>query len=246
MSDDEWVTATAPEPILALLQERWSDRKARLFAVGCCRRLSDLLPDALRRRSLAAIEQFAEISKPTMAQHFELEAAYAVAESHAESLWQTDPGSPERQAARAVADAAVVYSPAGNNLLEAVAHNATELAELVQANAALRVAFARDVAKRARRARQDQKREAQGQADLLRDLTWNCLRAVMVDSRWLTPTVTLLATAIYKDRAFDRVPILTDALEEAGCRETQILAHCRSPNEHFLGCWVVDLLLGKE
>jgi hypothetical protein len=61
----------------------------------------------------------------------------------------------------------------------------------------------------------------------------------------LTPTVTALAEAIYADRAFDRMPVLADALEEAGCSDDQILSHCRGEGPHVRGCWVVDLVLGK-
>jgi hypothetical protein len=63
---------------------------------------------------------------------------------------------------------------------------------------------------------------------------------------WLTPTVETLATTIYDQRAFDRLPILADALEEAGCTDADILSHCRQPGVHVRGCWVVDLILGKE
>ena len=55
-----------------------------------------------------------------------------------------------------------------------------------------------------------------------------------------------IAQAIYDDRAFDRMPILADALEDAGCTDRAILDHCRSEGPHVRGCWVVDLLLGKE
>jgi hypothetical protein len=55
-----------------------------------------------------------------------------------------------------------------------------------------------------------------------------------------------LAAAIYDDTAFDRLPILADALEEAGCHDAEILAHCRGPGPHVRGCWVIDLLIGKE
>jgi hypothetical protein len=58
--------------------------------------------------------------------------------------------------------------------------------------------------------------------------------------------VVTLAKSIYEDRAFDRLPILADALEESGCHDPDILAHCRQPGEHVRGCWVVDLLLGRE
>jgi hypothetical protein len=63
---------------------------------------------------------------------------------------------------------------------------------------------------------------------------------------WNEGTVVKLAKGIYDDRAFDRLPVLADALEEAGCHDPAITAHCRQPGEHVRGCWVVDLLLGKE
>jgi hypothetical protein len=58
-------------------------------------------------------------------------------------------------------------------------------------------------------------------------------------------TVKQLTAAIYDDGAFDRMPILADALEDAGCTSQDILNHCRQPGEHCRGCWVVDLLLGR-
>jgi hypothetical protein len=81
---------------------------------------------------------------------------------------------------------------------------------------------------------------------IVRDIFGNPFRPVAVDRAWLTPTVTSLAQAIYDDRAFDRLPILADALEDAGCTDHDILAHCRGGGEHVRGCRVVDLLLGKE
>jgi hypothetical protein len=57
--------------------------------------------------------------------------------------------------------------------------------------------------------------------------------------------VTSLASSIYQEHAFDRLPILADALEEAGCNNAEILSHCRN-GEHARGCWAVDLLLGKS
>ncbi len=48
------------------------------------------------------------------------------------------------------------------------------------------------------------------------------------------------------DRAFDRMPILADALQDAGCDNLNILNHCRQPGEHVRGCWVVDLLTGRS
>jgi hypothetical protein len=73
----------------------------------------------------------------------------------------------------------------------------------------------------------------------------NPFRPVTFSPSWLTPTVTALATGIYADRAFDRLPILADALQEAGCEDEQVLAHCRGDGPHARGCWVVDGVLGK-
>ena len=61
-----------------------------------------------------------------------------------------------------------------------------------------------------------------------------------------TETVFALATGIYTERAFDRMPILADALEDAGCDNADILEHCRGDGPHVRGCWVVDLILEKE
>jgi len=71
-------------------------------------------------------------------------------------------------------------------------------------------------------------------------------RCHALDHSWLTSTVTSLATAIYNERAFDRLPILADALEDTGCTQQDILSHLRSGGEHTRGCWPLDLVLGKE
>jgi hypothetical protein len=80
---------------------------------------------------------------------------------------------------------------------------------------------------------------------LIRDIFGNPFRPIVADPAWVTPTVQSIASAIYADRAFDRLPILADALEEAGCTNADLLLHCRQPGEHVRGCWVVDLVLGK-
>jgi hypothetical protein len=73
--------------------------------------------------------------------------------------------------------------------------------------------------------------------------------SITVDPTWLSwndGVVVNLAQAVYEERAFDCLPVLADALEEAGCTDADILAHCRSVGPHVRGCWVVDLLLLKE
>ena len=86
----------------------------------------------------------------------------------------------------------------------------------------------------------------QSSVALLRDILGNPFRPVALDPEWRTSTVVALAQGIYEERAFDRLPILADALQDAGCENEDILNHCRSKGPHVRGCWVVDLLLGNE
>ena len=88
--------------------------------------------------------------------------------------------------------------------------------------------------------------EWKAQSDLVRCIFGNPFRPVTADPRWLTTTVISLAYTMYEDRAFDRLPILADALEEAGCDDVDILDHLRGGGLHVRGCWVVDLLLGRQ
>ena len=92
-------------------------------------------------------------------------------------------------------------------------------------------------------------KERLAQSNLLRDVFGNPFRPVAVEPAWLAwggGTVRQLAQAIYDERAFERLPVLADALEEAGCTNADVLGHCRQPAEHVRGCWVVDLLLGRS
>ena len=77
---------------------------------------------------------------------------------------------------------------------------------------------------------------------LLRCIFGNPFRPVTVNPSWLTATVVSLATAIYDERAFDRMPVLGDALEDAGCDNADMLNHCRHRGVHVRGCWLLDLL----
>jgi hypothetical protein len=89
-------------------------------------------------------------------------------------------------------------------------------------------------------------REPAAQSSLLRCIVGNPFRPVSLDPNWRTTTVLALAQGIYDERAFDRLPILADALQDAGCDNKEMLAHCRGEGPHARGCWVVDLVLGKQ
>jgi hypothetical protein len=88
--------------------------------------------------------------------------------------------------------------------------------------------------------------EVAAQTVLFRDIFGNPYRKVKCEQSWLTSDVLLLANGIYSERAFDRMPILADAIQDAGCTCDAVLDHCRAADPHALGCWVLDLLLDKD
>jgi hypothetical protein len=81
---------------------------------------------------------------------------------------------------------------------------------------------------------------------LLHDIFGNPFRPVTFSPDWRTDTALSLASQTYESREFSAMPILADALQDAGCDNADILDHCRGPGPHVRGCWVVDLVLGKE
>jgi hypothetical protein len=108
--------------------------------------------------------------------------------------------------------------------------------------------WATETATHAAQASNRPERERLVQADVLRDIFGNPFRPVPVDRSillWHDGAVVHMAQSIYDGRRFQDLPILADALEEAGCTDPGILGHCRGPGKHVRGCWVVDLVLGK-
>jgi hypothetical protein len=83
-------------------------------------------------------------------------------------------------------------------------------------------------------------------AKLLRDTVGNPFRPTPFSPSWRTDTAVLLASQMYESRDFSAMPILADALQDAGCENADILEHCRGEGPHVRGCWVVDLVLGKK
>jgi hypothetical protein len=81
---------------------------------------------------------------------------------------------------------------------------------------------------------------------LARDIFGNPFRPVVFNPEWRTSTAAALAKGMYATRDFAAMPILADALQDAGCDSEDVLNHCRDPKQvHVRGCWVVDLVLGK-
>jgi hypothetical protein len=271
MTEAEWLAGTDPGAVLELVGGRASDRKLRLFACACLRRVWHLLEDPRGRAAVEVAERFADgradrqevalswhaarqaqdaTMQGSAAAHV-LDAAAYLAEDRAFSAAL----EVARLAVQAVGshEAAVATAAA---VREAAARPKTKLSwpVLLFSFRAWQEAMAEaatDAAERAQEARDAIRvRERSAQAALLRELFGPTqFRTPAVDRSvlaWNDACVTKLAEAIYDGLAWDRLPVLADALEEAGCTDTDVLAHCRQPGDHVRGCWVVDLILSKD
>jgi hypothetical protein len=97
--------------------------------------------------------------------------------------------------------------------------------------------------------RESRAKDEAHQLRLLHEIFGQSLRRVSLDSAVINANgeeVFHLANSIYEDRRFEELPLLADALERADCHDSAILDHCRGPNEHVRGCWVLDMVLGKH
>jgi hypothetical protein len=81
---------------------------------------------------------------------------------------------------------------------------------------------------------------------LLRDIFGNPFRPATFSPSWRTDTAVTIARQMYAARDFSAMPILADALQDAGCDSDDVLDHCRGEGPHVRGCWVCDLVLGRE
>lgn len=84
------------------------------------------------------------------------------------------------------------------------------------------------------------------QVALLRDIFSNPFHPIAFSPEWRTSTAVAIAQQMYESRDFSAMPILADAIQDAGCDNADILDHCCGAGPHVRGCWVVDLVLGKS
>jgi hypothetical protein len=218
MTEAEWLACTNPAELIPRSRKgvRLSTRKVRLLCCAALRRVWHLLT-VDGKRSIEIAEHFAD-------------------------------GRVDEQ--ELLAKQVSIYR---GNWADNGAHYAASSVQVFRsfARVALRCAIgaASQHAAYPNEARKFENLEREAQLRLIRDILHNPFRPVLVDRAWLEwndGTVRRIAQAIYDERAFDRMPILADALEDAGCDNADILNHCRSGGEHVRGCWVVDLLLGKS
>ena len=241
MTEAEWNACTEPRKMLEFLRtsRRASDRKLRLFAVACCRRIWPGLVDERSRQAVEVAENFAD----GWATHTEREGA-------ANAAWYACSNLDHFNATDAAHDACLVVVEA-DRVAEGTAHDAAWTA----ASEAERLS-GRYLQGRAGKAAWELERASQ--AALLRDIFGPLpfrqpppLAPPLL--RWNDGIVVRMANAIYDNRhlssghfASDRLAVLADCIEDAGCIDAQLLAHLRGEGPHVRGCWVIDLLLGKS
>jgi hypothetical protein len=218
-----WQDCRDAQELLLWLEEQEggiSERKRLLFGLACLRRVEDVLDDTRCRHCLDLVERRAD----GLALAAELqEARKAAAQARRERG--------EDGAEWSMATTALDYLARGR-VYDVCRYAAS--------------AYAEEHCSADRPWAGLQKSEKAHQCALLRDLFGDPLQPGRVALAWRTPDALALAQAVYDGKAFDRLPILGDALEEAGCSDASVLGHCRDEGEHVKGCWVVDLVLGKS
>jgi len=233
VTEAEWNACTDPTPMLESLRGKASDRKIRLFCVACCRRTWHMLTDPRSRKAVEVAELLVD-GLLTEKQLRKAERGANAAETEAGAN-----GKSSAYYAALIARNTVVSFP---DPLHASRYAVAALAAVDEND---RTGNQRGT--EAEAGDHKRRQEQAMQCDLLREIIGPALfRPVRLDPTWLTSTVRHLAEAIYEERAFDRLPILADALEDAGCTSHDVLDHCRQPGEHVRGCWALDLALGKE
>lgn len=252
MTEGDWLHGT-PRVMVAALRSldvpRSADlRKRRLLACACGRRIEHLLADERLHQAIDATERFAEgLLDPAALESAYDEARRAVNEGGrdvGQARWLTPEG--HRRAWNAYGQR-VVYQ----QLPWIIAHFAGTLARLMASElpweVLLEAAYGAEFLAGPHEA--SSRDVSPAVAGLLRELYGNPFRPVAIAPNWLAwsdATPRRLAEVIAAERRYADLPILADALEEAGCDEPTLLEHCRRPGRHVPGCWALDRLLGKE
>ena len=244
MTESDWATCADPQLVLMLLRSRGAatDRKYRLFACACCRRVWDRLPHPLNRGLVVAVEdhpggrfedpviQAAARASSSVEPECSGRPAYWVAKALGRGFYKL---TAAESAALVACKAMALDDPEYGHRAEVALFWSAPRGDLAARVVSLP---APDPAVRA---------ETAAQAALAREVFGNPFRPARFEAGWRTEAVVGLARGVYESRDFTIMPVLADALEDAGCGEDGILAHCRGPGPHIRGCWVVDVVLGK-
>jgi hypothetical protein len=254
MTEAEWLACGDPGAMLNSARERMGGRKSRLLAAACCRRIEHLILKSKRAyRGVVMAERLADGSPVE-----EDVRDYRDRLANEAFLWIDGP-RPEREpnymynaieaAACAIAELDMAPlspdTPLQNFTLGAMLGDMCSLSSSLECSAHAVAHWSRrndhDPVKRSLI-----DKERAEQVKLAHDILGNPFRPVTFSPEWRTDTVVSLARQMYEPRDFSAMPILADALQDTGCDSEDILTHCRGPGPHVRGCWVVDLVLGKE
>jgi hypothetical protein len=222
MMEDDWLTCGSPQEMLEFLGDRVSERKLRLFACACCRRIWPAIREQFGRDLVGLGESYAD----GLCSADELERASTQGWPDDEDRWHSQ------------------------------THEAASVAVLMTLARPLRIEGGLPWESAAWAGEQPPADEEAAQCDLVACVFGNPFRPVVVDPawpRWNSGAVLGLARASYDARLLssghldpDRLAVLADALEEAGCADAELMGHLREPGPHVRGCFAVDLLLDKE
>ncbi len=222
-TEREWLTAKTPLRLWYCRRAR-DDRKRRLVGCACARRVLPVLGNDPRAvAAVDAVERYVDCPAAGRADHWPaVLAARKALRAWESGLWPVGTSPRAFDALGALFDVTARESSRVDHLFE---------------NAA--------------RARRGEPRtagltETPIQAAIVRDIFGNPFRPVAFSPAWRTDTAIALARTMYESREFSALPILADALQDAGCDSDDVLSHCRDPQPlHVRGCWVVDLVLRK-
>jgi hypothetical protein len=272
MTEQQWRTSTDSLEMLKNLPSTVSLRKRLLFGAACCRRLWQLLPDERSQRAVEVTERYAdglasaeelqtaranaEAARERWLEHYRqtrAESEFERAAMAAMFLASKRPILGAEMVAHAAAAAAGTTARAGARL-QVVSEWGTSLAavppELAPATWQA-LSLPAWFAVQAEEAQENQARAAchaaarRHQSDLLREIVGNPFRPPKLDAGCLSPACRGIARAVHEEGSYEQLPILADALEEAGCRDANVLTHLRSAGPHVRGCWALDAVLQK-
>ncbi len=257
MTEEQFCSCTDPTPMLRFLLGtdyprvqavesfpdcKTSDRKLRLFACACYHRVRHLLPEPLAQAAVEVAERFVD-GRATVEEFQQAEARVWAPLEALEGRWRASRGA-ERAALKPIHEALALASVVLWQAPQKAAYYASSNASLACAGIANPGVMTSDPGFSA-----SERAEERAQTDLLRCIFGNLFNDSTIYSAligWNDCTVRKVAQSIYDTRAFDDLPILADALEEAGCTDARIVGHCRKLGPHARGCWVVDLLTGRS
>jgi hypothetical protein len=240
MTETEWLACEDPKPMLLAIMDSSSGRKLRLFAVACCRRVVHCFTEKEQREAedrLTTAERYAD----GLVDEEQLRRA--------QSFFLCGGGIPLVDFGH---DAAKDDPRAAAGFAQARCWAVAEMGMTKPRQP--RPGFLTRLRNHFRRpaapvwlptVRPETLAEQTAQTALLHDIFGNPFRPVAFDPVWRTDTALALARQMYETRDFTTMPILADALQDAGCNNTDILDHCRGLGPHVRGCFVVDLVLGK-